>query len=97
MLPAMMTMDGPSESVSQPQLYVVLHNSCLGHSISSLTLTKTVVGIRDWGIAVRDLTMFLFGGMWTWEPSVCKVVVCFKWGLMDHTSRNTENVGAVVI
>jgi hypothetical protein len=33
---------------------------------SSKAQTKTEVGIRDWGIAVIDLTMLLFGRMWIW-------------------------------
>jgi hypothetical protein len=38
MLPALMIMDSASESVSQPQLnvvlYAVLYKSCLGHGVS---------------------------------------------------------------
>jgi hypothetical protein len=30
---------------------------------SSKTLSKTEVGIRDWGIVAIGLTMLLFGGM----------------------------------
>jgi hypothetical protein len=32
---------------------------------SNKTLTKTEVGTKDWGIAVIDLIMFLFGKMWS--------------------------------
>ena len=35
MLPAMMIMDWTSETVSQPQLNVVLYKSCLGYGVSS--------------------------------------------------------------
>lgn len=34
-------------------------------SLCSNRNAKTEVGTRDWGIAVIDLTVFLFGGMWT--------------------------------
>ena len=53
---------------------------------SSKTLTKTEVGTRDWGIAVTGLTMFLIGRIW-----ICKVVECFKWGLMSYSNRNMED------
>jgi hypothetical protein len=62
---------------------------------SSKTLTKTEVGTRDWGIAVIGLTIFLFGRMWIWELRIWKVMKCFKWGLMSHTSRNMEDFVAV--
>ena len=65
--PTMMAMDWTSETVSQPQLSVFLYKSCYGHSVFSTaidTLTKTEVGVRDWGISVTGLTMFLFGEMW---------------------------------
>jgi hypothetical protein len=35
MLPFMMIMDRTSGTVSQPQLNIVLYESCLGHGISS--------------------------------------------------------------
>ena len=57
----------------------------------SKTLTKTEVGTRDWSIAVIGLTMCLFGGMWILRLWIWKAVECFKWGLMDHPSRNMED------
>jgi hypothetical protein len=53
----------------------------------SKTLSNTEVGTRNWDTAVRDLTMFLFGGMWI----LGFAVECFKWGLMDYPSRNIED------
>jgi hypothetical protein len=35
MPPAMMVMDWTSETVSQPEVNVVLYKSCLGHGVSS--------------------------------------------------------------
>jgi hypothetical protein len=35
MLPAIMIMDWTFQTVSQPQLNVVLYKSCLGHGVSS--------------------------------------------------------------
>jgi hypothetical protein len=35
--------------------------------------------------------MLLFGRMWIWELWIWKAVECFKWGLMDHPSRNMED------
>ena len=35
MLPAMMIMDWTSETVSQPQLNICFHKTCLGHSVFS--------------------------------------------------------------
>jgi hypothetical protein len=55
------------------------------------TLTKTEVGTRVWGIAVIGLTMFLFERMLIWGLWIWKAVECFKWGLMDHPSRNMED------
>ena len=37
------------------------------------------------------LTMFLFGRMWIWELWIWKAMECFKWGLMNHPSRNMED------
>ena len=46
---------------------------------------------QEWGIAVRGLTMLLFGGMWIWELWIWKAVECFKWGLMHHPRRSMED------
>ena len=49
-------------------------------------LTKTVVGTRDWGIAVVGLTMVLFGGMQIWGLWIWKAMECFKEGEVDGLS-----------
>lgn len=61
---------------------------------SSKTQTKTEVGTKDWGIVVIDLTMILFGGMWTLGVQIRKAVESFKWGLMGHPSRSLKDSGA---
>ena len=61
---------------------------------SSKTLTKTEVGTRDWGIALIGLTMLLFERMWIFGLWIWNTVDCFKWGLMDHPSRNMEDLVA---
>jgi hypothetical protein len=38
--------------------------------------------------------MFLFRRMWTLVLWIWKTVECFKWDLMDHPSRNMEDIGA---
>ena len=38
--------------------------------------------------------LFLFGGMWIWGLGISEAVECFKWGLMDHPTRNMEDIGA---
>jgi hypothetical protein len=58
---------------------------------SSKTLNKTEVGTRDWGIAVKGLTMLLFERMWILGLWIWNAVECFKWGLMGHPSRNMED------
>jgi hypothetical protein len=58
---------------------------------SSKTLTKIEVGTRDWGIAVIGLTMLLFEKMWILGLWIWNTMKCFKWGLMDHPSRNMED------
>jgi hypothetical protein len=50
------------------------------------TLTKTEVRI-----AVIDLTMILFGGMWILELRISTAVECFKLKLIGHTCRNMED------
>jgi hypothetical protein len=40
---------------------------------------------------VIGLTMLLFGRMWIWGLRIWKAVECFKWGLMDYSSRNMED------
>ena len=55
---------------------------------SSKTLTKTETGTRDWDIAVIGLTIVLFGRMWIWGLWTWEAVECFKWGLMNHSSRS---------
>jgi hypothetical protein len=35
--------------------------------------------------------MLLFGRMWILGLWIWKAVECFNWGLMGHTSRNTED------
>jgi hypothetical protein len=40
--------------------------------------------------------MFLSGGMWILGLFFKKVVKCFKWGLMEHSSRNIKDIGAGV-
>ena len=63
-----------SELVSQPQLNVVFIRVALVTVFvySSKTLTKAEVGTRDWDIAVKDLSMLLFGRMWIWGLWVWK-------------------------
>ena len=61
-------------------------------SLHSNENPKIEVGTRDWGIAVIDLTMLLFGGIWIW--GLWKAVECFKWSLMDQPSRNMEDIDA---
>ena len=51
---------------------------------------------QEWGIAGIDLTLLLFGGMWTLGFWIRKVIKCFKQALMGHTSRNIEDSGAEV-
>ena len=59
-----MIMDSTSEPVSQPQLNVVLIRIALFMvSLHSNANPKIEVGTRNWGIAVIDLTMLLFGTM----------------------------------
>ena len=58
---------------------------------NSKTLTKTEVGTSDWGIAVIGLTMFLFERMCIWGLWIWKAIVCFKWVLVSHSSRNMED------
>jgi hypothetical protein len=40
---------------------------------------KADVGTRDFGIAVINPTMLLFGGMWALGLWLRKAVGCFKW------------------
>jgi hypothetical protein len=56
------------------------------------TLAKIEFGTGDQGIAVIDLTMLLFGGMWI--LGLWKAVKYFKWGIMGHPTRNIEDIGA---
>jgi hypothetical protein len=49
---------------------------------------------QEWGIAVIGLTMLLFERMWIWGLCIWKAMECFKWGLMDHPSRNMEDLVA---
>jgi hypothetical protein len=44
----------------------------------------------DWGIG-PDYT--LFGGMWILELLIWKAVECYKFSLMDHDSKNMEDIG----
>jgi len=39
---------------------------------------------------MTGLTMLLAEGMWTLGLWIRKVVVCFKWSLMDHTGRSIK-------
>jgi hypothetical protein len=32
--------------------------------------------------------------MWIWGLGISEAVECFKWGLMDHPTRNMEDIGA---
>ena len=34
---------------------------------------------QEWGVAVIDLTMLLFGRMWIWGLWIWKAVECFNW------------------
>ena len=69
---------------------MLLLSCCLFTAIE--TLTKTDFSTRDWDIVAIDLTMFLFGGIWTLVFWVRKAVGCFKHCLMGHTSRIIEDV-----
>ena len=40
-----------------------------------------------------DLTMFLFGGMWTLGLWTRKAVEYFKWALIGHFSRSMDDSG----
>ena len=53
------------------------------------TLASTEFGTGDWGVTVKGLTMLLFEGMWIW--GLWKAEDCFKWALMGHTIRSTED------
>ena len=55
------------------------------------TLTMTEVGTKDWSIAVIALAMFLVDGMQTFGLEIGNTVECFKWGLMNHTSRSMDD------
>lgn len=57
----------------------------------SKTLSNTEVGTRNWDTAVRDLTMFLFGGMWILGLWIWKAMESFKWDLLGYFSRNIED------
>jgi hypothetical protein len=58
---------------------------------SNKALTKTEVGTKEWDIAVIDLTMFLFGGMWILGLWIWKAMESFKWDLLGYFSRNIED------
>jgi len=62
-------------------------------SLHSNRKPKTKVGTRGWGIAMIDVTMLSFGGVWTLKLWIRKVVESFNFGLMGHTSRNMEDSG----
>jgi hypothetical protein len=59
---------------------------------SNKTKTKTDVHTRKLGINMIGLIMLLFGGMWI--LGLWKMMECFKWGLVYHTSRNMKDSGA---
>jgi hypothetical protein len=52
------------------------------------------LGSGDWGVAVTGLTMLLFGGVWALRLWIRKAMDCFKWSLMVHANRSTEELGA---
>ena len=60
-------------------------------SLHSNRNPKTEVVIRDWGIDVKGLTIFLFGGIWTLVLWVRKAVECFTYCLMGHSSRSMKD------
>ena len=43
---------------------------------------------------MKDLTIHLFREMQIWGLWIWKAVECFKWGLVSHSSRNLEEIGA---
>ena len=57
----------------------------------SKTLTKTVVGTRDWVTTVIGLTKVLVGKMWIFGLWIVKAVESFKWGLMGYLSSKMED------
>ena len=56
------------------------------HSNKPYTNTKN----KDLDIAVIDLTMLLFGGVWSLELWARKAVKYVKCCLMSHTSRSMK-------
>lgn len=58
-------------------------------------MTKTEVGTRD--IAVVGLTMFLFGGIWTFALWVRKAVRCINHILMGYIGRIIQTIVLIMI
>ena len=63
-----------------------LYNGCQAWCLFTAvdTITKIETRTRDWGIAMIDLIMLLFGRIWV------RKVECFKHHLMGQIKRNLE-------
>lgn len=58
---------------------------------STRTATKIEVGTRKQSIALTSLTVLFVVGIWnTWDFGLGKLLN-FKWGLLGHPSRITED------